>query len=174
MGGRCGKAVLMTADPKHQALAHVSRPGEPGRLIDAEQHARQHTGVRKAHETELLEDYVELIADLIDATGEARAVDIAQRMGVRQATVTAMVRRLQSRGLATSEPYRAIFLTEAGRCMADESRARHAVVLRFLLALGVPEGVAFRDAEGIEHHVSPTTLKVLEGWIERLDPDGGT
>jgi DtxR family manganese transport transcriptional regulator len=163
----------MTADPKHQALAHVSRPGEPGRLIDAEQHARQHTGVRKAHETELIEDYVELIADLIDATGEARAVDIAQRMGVRQATVTAMVRRLQTRGLATSEPYRSIFLTDVGRRMADESRARHAVVLRFLLALGVPETVAFRDAEGIEHHVSPTTLKVLEDWIGRLKPAGG-
>lgn len=162
----------MTADPKHRALAHVSRPCDPGRLIDAEQHARQHTGVRKAHETELLEDYVELIADLIDATGEARAVDIAQRMGVRQATVTSMVRRLQARGLATSEPYRAIFLTEAGRALADRSRARHAVVLRFLLALGVPEGVAFHDAEGIEHHVSPTTLKVLEDWIGRLSATG--
>src|SRR3546814_16839641 len=71
------------------------------------------------------------------ATGEARAVDIAQRMGVRQATVTSMVRRLQARGLATSEPYRAIFLTDAGRARADRSRARHAVVLRFLLAPGV-------------------------------------
>lgn len=157
----------MTADPKHDALAHVSRPGDPGRLIDAEQHARQHSGVRKAHETELIEDYVELIADLIDATGEARAVDIAHRMGVRQATVTAMVRRLQARGLATSEPYRAIFLTDAGRTLANESRARHAVVLRFLLAIGVPEAVAFHDAEGIEHHVSATTLKVLEDWMRR-------
>lgn len=159
----------MTADPKHDALAHVSLPGDPGRLIDAEQHARQHTGVRKAHETELIEDYVELIADLIDATGEARAVDIAHRMGVRQATVTAMVRRLQARGLATSEPYRAIFLTEAGWTLANESRARHAVVLRFLLAIGVPEAVAFHDAEGIEHHVSATTLKVLEDWMRRRE-----
>ena len=89
-------------------------------------------------------------------------------MGVRQATVTSMVRRLQARGLATSEPYRAIFLTEAGRALADRSRARHAVVLRFLLALGVPEAVAFHDAEGIEHHVSPTTLRVLEDWIGRI------
>ncbi|MEQ8396247.1 manganese-binding transcriptional regulator MntR [Thalassobaculum sp.] len=161
----------MTADPKHDALAHVSRPGEPGRLIDADQHARQHTGVRKAHETELIEDYVELIADLIDATGEARAVDIAQRMGVRQATVTAMVRRLQARGLATSEPYRSIFLTDAGRELANDSRARHAVVLRFLLAIGVPESVAFHDAEGIEHHVSATTLRVLEDWMKRLETD---
>src|SRR3546814_18312931 len=112
----------MTADPKHRALAHVSRPCDPGRLIDAEQHARQHTGVRKAHETELLEDYVELIADLIDATGEARAVDIAQRMGVRQATVTSMMRPLQARGLATTEPYRAPFLTNHGRPLAAAPR----------------------------------------------------
>src|SRR3546814_11555063 len=102
----------MTADPKHRALAHVSRPCDPGRLIDAEQHARQHTGVRKAHETELLEDYVELIADLIDATGEARAVDIAPRMGVRPATVTSLVRRLQARALAHPAPYHTTLQTD--------------------------------------------------------------
>ncbi len=159
----------MTANPKHRVLAHVSRLGEPGRLIDAEQHARQHAGMRKAHETELIEDYLELIADLIDATGEARADDIAQRMGVRSSTVTAMIRRLQPRGLATSAPYRSIFLTEAGRSIARASRQRHAAVLRFLIALDVPEPVALCDAEGIEHHVSSTTLEVITRWTERIE-----
>jgi DtxR family manganese transport transcriptional regulator len=60
--------------------------------------------------------------------------------------------------LVTAQPYRSIFLTDAGRKLADDSRRRHAVVLAFLKALGVPEAAAQSDAEGIEHHVSKETL----------------
>lgn len=144
-------------------LSHVST--ESGEMLTADVHARQHASVRKAHETELIEDYVELVADLIDAKGEARAVEIAQRMGVRQATVAKMIRRLHNRGLVETEPYRAIFLTEPGRAMAEASRARHAIVLDFLRALGVPEETALRDAEGIEHHVSDETLKAMRRYV---------
>lgn len=144
-------------------LSHVST--ESGEMLAADVHARQHASVRKAHETELIEDYVELVADLIDSKGEARAVEIAQRMGVRQATVAKMIRRLQERGLVDTEPYRAIFLTEPGRTMAEASRTRHAVVLDFLRALDVPEDTALRDAEGIEHHVSDATLDAMRRYI---------
>src|SRR5699024_4904235 len=102
-------------------LDHVLRGDTPGELLDPESHARQYDHVRKAHETELFEDYVELIADLIEAKGEARAVELSQRMGVTQATVCKMVRRMAEAGLVTSEPYRSIFLTEAGRKMAHAS-----------------------------------------------------
>ena len=130
-------------------------------MPSADAQARQHTTVREAHETELIEDYVELIADLVDTEGEARAVEIARRMGVRQATVAKMVNRLVERGLVITEPYRPIHLTEPGREMAEHSRARHAVVLRFLRALGVSEATARIDAEGIEHHVSEETLDLM-------------
>ena len=144
-------------------LSHVST--DNGELLGAAAHARQHASVRKAHETELIEDYVELVADLIDAKGEARAVEIAQRMGVRQATVAKMVRRLQDRGLVETEPYRAIFLTRSGREMAETSRARHAIVLQFLRTLGVSENTALSDAEGIEHHVSAETLEAMRAHL---------
>lgn len=140
---------------------HVASPDAPGEMLAPEAHAHQHTQVRRAHETELIEDYVELIADLIGAKGEARAVELAQRMGVTQATVGKMIHRLSERGLVHSEPYRAIFLTDAGRRMAEASRTRHLVVLRFLRAIGVPEAAARQDAEGIEHHVSDETLAVM-------------
>lgn len=142
-------------------LEHVTSHERPGELLPPEDHARQHAHVRKAHETELVEDYVELIADLIDAKGEARAVELAQRMAVTQATVGKMVSRLAENGLVTTEPYRAIFLTGDGRAMAEASRERHQVVLRFLRAIGVPEEVARQDAEGIEHHVSDETLAMM-------------
>jgi len=120
---------------------------------------------RHVHRSELAEDYVELVADLIEAKGEARAVDLAERLGVSGPTVTGTVARLQRDGLVTSEPYRSIFLTEAGWALARHCRRRHRVVLAFLRALGVPEPVALVDAEGLEHHVRATTLDALERFL---------
>ncbi len=107
---------------------------------------------------ETAQDYVEAIAELIALSGEARAVDLARRLGVTHVTVVRRVARLKEEGYVTAEPYRAIFLTEAGRQLAAECRQRHDTVLAFLLAVGVPADAAERDAEGIEHHVSPETL----------------
>ncbi len=143
---------------------------EPGGdlLPDAADHARQYASVRRAHETELIEDYVELIGDLLAAEGEARAVDIARRMGVRQATVTKMVGRLSELGLVKSLPYRSIFLTDQGQAVAERSRKRHVVVLQFLRAIGVSDATARIDAEGLEHHVSDETLEVMRRFIADL------
>ncbi len=133
----------------------------------ADQRAENFRKTRLARKTEVAEDYVELIADLIDNTGEARAVDIARRLGVSHATVVKTVGRLQRDGLAVTKPYRAIFLTDEGRRLAEWSRQRHALVLEFLLAIGVSEETAHADAEGIEHHVSAETLAAFERLIAR-------
>lgn len=142
-----------------------SIPDHEGNIPAAEQQARQHASVRHAHETELIEDYVELIADLVDFEGGARAVELAQRFGVAQATVAKMLRRLSDHGLIVREPYRAIHLTESGRALAENSRQRHALVLSLLRALGVSEETARQDAEGIEHHVSQETLEVMRRYL---------
>jgi DtxR family manganese transport transcriptional regulator len=114
---------------------------------------------RRDHAQELAQDYAELISDLIERHGEARVVDLARRLGVTHVTVNRAIKRLQRAGLVSMEPYRAIFLTAAGRRLAVESRERHDLVVRFLVALGVPHAVAESDAEGIEHHVSRETLR---------------
>ncbi|EHK62476.1 iron (metal) dependent repressor [Halomonas sp. GFAJ-1] len=132
-----------------------------------EQHARQYEAVRNAHETELIEDYVELIGDLIKHRGEARAADIATRMAVSQATVSKMIRRLNDLGLVTNKPYRSLFLTETGEQMAKTSRTRHDIVLHFLRALGVTDSTARIDAEGMEHHVSDETLAIMQALIKK-------
>lgn len=126
-----------------------------------------HKLVRKAHDSEIAEDYVEMINELIETKGEARAVDISKRLGVTHVTVIKTVARLQKRGLVTSKPYRSIFLTEEGKQMAKQSKERHEIVFNFLLKLGVPEEVAILDAEGIEHHVSKQTLKVFKEFSLR-------
>lgn len=127
-------------------------------LPDAELHAEGFRKTREAQRSALAEDYVELIADLIESGQEARQVDIAARLGVAQPTVARMLDRLAADGLVYRKPYRAVFLTDAGRRIAEESRERHQTVVAFLRSLGVSADTARIDAEGIEHHVSAETL----------------
>lgn len=120
---------------------------------------------RTARSSALLEDYAELIADLLASAGEARAVDIARRLGVSHATVVKSIARLKREGLVTSRPYRGVFLTEAGHALAEKARARHRLVVDLLVAVGVPLEAAESDAEGIEHHVSDVTLNSFARYL---------
>jgi DtxR family manganese transport transcriptional regulator len=123
--------------------------------------------IRADHQSELAEDYVELIADLIDERGEARGTDVATRLGVANATVVKTLKRLQEAGLITQEPYRSVFLTPDGWKMADDGRRKHKIVEGFLLALGISEETARLDSEGIEHHVSEETLRAMARFLVR-------
>ena len=116
---------------------------------------------RADHSSELAEDYVELIADLIDEKGEARGNEVALRLGVANATVVKMLKKLMERGLVTLEPYRDIMLTGEGWSLAENGRRRHDIVENFLLTLGISAETARIDSEGIEHHVSEETLKAM-------------
>lgn len=127
-------------------------------LVNAEEHVEGFRQVREAHRRELIDDYVELISDLIREVGEARQVDMAARLGVSQPTVAKMLKRLASVGLIEMIPWRGVFLTPEGEKLAQESRERHQLVENFLLVLGVSPEIARRDAEGMEHHVSEETL----------------
>lgn len=127
-----------------------------------ETQADYHIQARHARATAIAEDYVEAIADLIDAGGEARVTDVAKCLGVTHVTVVRTIARLQRDGLVTARPYRSIFLTEGGVALARRVRERHEVVLAFLDALGVSPEAAKADAEGIEHHVGPETLAAME------------
>lgn len=142
----------------------------PQPLCDARRQASIFRRVREAHRSEVAEDYVELIADLIDVNGEARAVDLAERFGVSHATVNKTVQRLIRLGFVESRPYRAIFLTDAGRRLARRARERHQLVRAFLMALGVEAEVADMDAEGVEHHVSDETLAAFQRFLEEHTP----
>jgi len=129
--------------------------------------SRNPTRTRQEHSQETAQDYVEMIAELIETTGEARVIDLARRFGVTHVTVSRTLQRLRREGLVTSMPYRSIFLTAAGKRLSDESRHRHEVVVEFLESLGVPAAVANSDAEGIEHHVSRETLAAFERHLRR-------
>ena len=121
--------------PQHDAPPAIGDDRSPDLRAGAFQ------GVRAARRSELAEDYVELIAELIHTQGEARPVDIATRMGVTAPTVA--------------------------KTLATECRLRPGIVLRFLLSLRLDPETAERDAEGIEHHVSEKTLALLAAFVRR-------
>ncbi len=122
---------------------------------------------RRAHQSEMAEDYVELIASLIAEKGEARPVDIATCLGVSQPTVTKNLARLKRDGLISHTPYRAVFLTATGKALGQACAKRHRIVVSFLIALGIDAATAEQDAEGIEHHVSKATLAAFSEFIEK-------
>ncbi len=142
----------------------AARAGAARGLALPHHHPRR---TREEHSHEIAQDYVEIIADLIASTGEARVIDLARRLGVSHVTVARTIKRLQRAGLVTSLPYRSIFLTGCGRELSEESRRRHETVVDFLKSLGVPEVVAQSDAEGIEHHVSQETLRAFEQHLRK-------
>lgn len=139
--------------------SHTIMPQEPAQ---ADRFGR----ARQARSATLLEDYAELIADLLATGGEARTVDVARRMGVAHATAVKTISRLKREGLVTALPYRGVFLTEAGHALADRVRARHRLVVELLVAVGVPVEDAEADAEGIEHHVSDSTLAAFARFLQ--------
>ena len=124
--------------------------------------------VRDAHKSENTEDYLEIIADLLNVKGEARIVDIANKLDIAQATANKTIQRLQNQGFVKIEPYRSIFLTLKGQQLASISKKRHIIVLTFLKNLGLDIKTAEADAEGIEHHVSDKTLKKMEQFNKRF------
>jgi DtxR family transcriptional regulator, manganese transport regulator len=151
----------MTVKPSRPAVVEVAP------LVDTKAQVESFRQAREARRAELIEDYIELIADLISDGGEARQVDIAARLGVAQPTVAKMLKRLVDEGFISQRPYRGVFLTQMGRDLAARSRARHQLVESFLRALGVDCDIARRDAEGIEHHVSTETLAAFAKFIAR-------
>ncbi|MFC0198892.1 manganese-binding transcriptional regulator MntR [Paracoccus rhizosphaerae] len=140
--------------------------------IDAESHAEGFQKTRNARRTELCEDYVELIAELIGREGEARQVEIARRLGVAQPTVARMLKRLAEDGYIQQRPYRGVFLTPIGEALAAACHRRHEIVEGFLRALGVSDEVARHDAEGMEHHVSEETLQAFARFLDGQQDTG--
>src|ERR1700678_1189539 len=104
--------------------AKTGRSGATAKLPAEGTQARRFGKTRSAQSTALLEDYVELIADLLQNAGEARPTDIARRLGVSHATAVKTISRLKRAGLATARPYRGVFLTEKGQALADRVRIR--------------------------------------------------
>lgn len=116
-----------------------------------------------------MEDYLERILELINTKGYARVVDIAQSLEISQASVTNMIQRLDAEGLLKYEKYRGLVLTTAGETLAKNITRRHQLLTDFLKLLGIDDDVIYHDVEGMEHHISPPTLRAIEALTAQLE-----
>ena len=115
-----------------------------------------------------VEDYLERILELIDSKGYARVVDIATSLKISQASVSNMVQRLDGEGLLKYEKYRGLVLTAAGETLARNITRRHQLLTDFLTLLRLDKQVIHHDVEGMEHHISPPTLRAIEELTAQL------
>ena len=114
------------------------------------------------------EDYLERVLELINSKGYARVIDIAAALKISQASVTNMIQRLDAEGLLKYEKYRGLILTAAGKKLARRIDRRHKLLTEFLRLLGVDARVIYHDVEGMEHHISPSTLRAIASVTRQL------
>ncbi|MBI2518624.1 MAG: transcriptional regulator MntR [Opitutae bacterium] len=128
------------------------------------------TGTSRSRTSVAAEDYLEKIEQLIARKGYARVVDIAAELKISQASVTAMVQKLDAEGFVKYEKYRGMVLTSSGLEVARRIAHRHALLTEFLHAIGVTdEKVIYDDVEGMEHHISPETFRAIEALTRYLE-----
>ena len=120
------------------------------------------------------EDYLERIHELMEEKGYARVVDIASSLGVTQASVTSMVQKLDEMGFVNYEKYRGLMLTDEGRAIALKIHHRHETLARFFSLLGLDKETQGKDIEGLEHHLSGSTIECLEDLSRFLEQNPGT
>jgi Mn-dependent DtxR family transcriptional regulator len=129
---------------------------------------RNKTSSQTASTSTVVEDYLERILELIDSKGYARVIDIATALKISQASVTNMVQRLDAEGLLKYEKYRGLILTSAGKKLARRIAQRHKLLTEFLKLLGLEDRVIHQDVEGLEHHISPSTLRAIAALTRQL------
>lgn len=129
---------------------------------------RDANSVKKQDRTDRMEDYLEVIYELVQQKGYATTVDISSYLNVSSPSVTKMMQKLDETGYLNYEKYRGIKLTNEGIRIARNIRNRHGLLAEFFMIIGVDEETANNDAEGIEHHLHPETMRKLEEFINEL------
>lgn len=135
-------------------------------------------GLKSAHIREMqnrnvrvstrIEDFLEIIVELEDIHGEARVSDIASNLAISRPTVVRMLGKMAKEGWIEKNPYRPVKLCPKGRQHAEWMRERHGILFSFLQHLGIDETTAHHETEGIEHHLSESTVKTIQNLIQRL------
>ena len=134
--------------------------------------SRRLDSIKAAHESEKtisisdrVEDYLEVISELVDMKGYAATLDISRYMNVSAPSVTKMIKKLDAEGFLEYEKYYGINLTEKGQRIAEMIKQKHGILLEFFEILGIGKEIANQDAEGIEHHLNPKTIRQIRKFV---------
>jgi DtxR family Mn-dependent transcriptional regulator len=113
-----------------------------------------------------MENYLEAIYELSKSGGGARVSNIAERLGVTKASTNSAMATLASKGLVENEKYGEIFLTSAGRSMAEFTSRKHHIIRDFFVnILQIEDKVADSDACAIEHVISSKSIEAMQDFL---------
>jgi len=118
--------------------------------------------------TTKMEDYLEVISELVELKGYATSIDISNYMDVSPPSVTKMLQRLDEYGYIEYTKYSGLKLNPSGKNLANEIRQKHSDLLEFFEIIGVDSSIANQDVEGMEHHLAPKTTKQLRKFVTFL------
>ena len=115
--------------------------------------------------SEAIENYLETIYILSRQQNEVHAVDICQYLSYSRPTVSIVLRQMRENGLVIVNEENHIFLTEAGKAIAERMYERHELLTGLLVRLGVSQETAVHDACKIEHDLSDETFEAIKRHI---------
>ena len=120
--------------------------------------------------TQSQEDYLETILDFAQEYGHAHVRDIAERLGVRMASVSGALKTLRDSGLVNYQRYGTVTLSAEGENLASKVRDRHKLLERFMeMILGVDRETAQENACRMEHTVDEKVLRRLARYVEFVE-----
>ena len=118
------------------------------------------------HTHESAEDYLENILILSQRNGMVRSIDIVNEMNFSKPSISVAMKKLRESGDIEMDEDGYITLTEKGRELAERTYAKHRLLTKCLVALGVDEKKAADEACRIEHVIDEETYERINEYYE--------
>lgn len=116
------------------------------------------------HSNESSENYLETILILSRKLPVVRSVDIANELGFKKSSVSIAMKNLREKNHITVTDAGFIYLTDAGRQIAEMIYERHELLTACLTELGVDPDTAAADACRIEHVISAESFAAIKAY----------
>ncbi len=112
------------------------------------------------------EMYLETIYVLSRDNPAVHSVDISEHMGYSKPSVSRAIGLLRSGGYVEMAEDGSLYLTPAGRAVAEKIYERHTILTDLLVRLGVDRETAAEDACKMEHDISDRSLAAIKRFVE--------
>lgn len=113
-------------------------------------------------DNESAENYLETILILSKKLPYVRSIDVANELGFKKSSVSIAMKHLREKEHITVSDSGYIYLTDAGKEIAEMIYERHEFLTEFLTSLGVSPEIASKDACRIEHVISPESFEAMK------------
>ena len=117
------------------------------------------------HANESSENYLETILELSKTLPVVRSVDVANELGFKKSSVSVAMKHLREKNHITVTEAGFIYLTPAGKEIAEMIHERHQLLTSWLIELGVSEDIASEDACKLEHVLSKESFEAIKKHI---------